>query len=177
MRARTRVTLTLLGVAAVTAAVVCFVILPLWRHTDGDQAIIRERQEQLVKLERVARRINDLQGEINRLETALRFFENRLPAEREIDVVLREVWRIAEGKSLTARSVRTRPPESMPRCNSQPISLILEGTFQGFYEFLLALERLPRITKVREIQINKSALREGDVQVDLLMDIFFEKPK
>jgi Tfp pilus assembly protein PilO len=70
---------------------------------------------------------------------------------------------------------RVEVSETMPRYNSQPITLSLEGPFENFYEFLLGLERLPRLTKVRQMQVTKSPLAEGVVQVDLLMDIFFEK--
>jgi len=34
---------------------------------------------------------------------------------------------------------------------------------------------LPRLTKVRHMQVTKSPMVEGVVEVDLLMDIFFEK--
>jgi len=175
MKGRTRILLTALGLVAIVALVVALVILPAVRRTDADRAAIQERRAQLVKLQRVAARISDLKKEIQRLEAALAFFEDRLPEEREIDVILREVWLIAESKSLTPRSVRTNQPETMPRYNSLPITLALEGPFESFYEFLLGLERLPRLTKVRQMQVTKSPVTEGVVQVDLLMDIFFEK--
>jgi len=175
MNGPVRILLTALGMVAVAAAVVFVAILPMTRQTQADRAAIQERRAQLVKLERVARRISDLQQEIGRLEGALAFFENRLPQQREIDVILREVWLIAESKSLTPRSVRTSLPETMPRYNSQPITMTLEGRFESFYEFLLGLEGLPRITKVRQMQLTKSPLTEGTVQADILMDIFFEK--
>ena len=175
MKASMRVLVTALGMAVVTAVVAMLVILPLVLQTAADRITIQSHRAQLVKLQRVAVRISDLKDEVRRLEDALAFFENRLPEEREIDVILREVWLIAESKSLTPRSIRTSPSRTMPRYNSQPITLSLEGTFESFYEFLLGLERLPRITKVRQMQIAKSPVAEGVVQVDLLMEIFFEK--
>ena len=167
--------LTCLGAAVAAVVVVFLVIMPIQYRTQENAAATQERRAQLARLERVAVRINDLQKEIQRLQDALAFFEDRLPGAKEIDVILREVWLIAEDKALAARRIQTLPTEVMPRYNCQPITMSLEGPFQGFYEFLLALERLPRITKVRQMQIVKSATQEGDVQVDLLMDIFFEK--
>jgi Tfp pilus assembly protein PilO len=175
MKASVRVVLTVLGILVVGTVVGVFVVLPLQRQMEADRATIGQRREQLVKLERVAKRITDLQEEVRRLEDALAFFEHRLPQEREIDVILREVWVIAEAKSLTPRSIRTAAPQFLPRYNSQPITLTLDGPFEGFYEFLVGLERLPRLTKVRQIQLTKSPLQEGVVQAEILMDIFFEK--
>lgn len=175
MKGPIRILLTVLGLVAVAAVTAVLVVVPALRQTEADRVAIQDRRAQLVKLQRVAARITDLKKEVERLEEALTFFEDRLPAEREINVILREVWLIAESKSLTPRSVRTSVPEPMPRYNSQPITLSLEGPFESFYEFLLGLERLPRLTKVRQMQVTKSPMTEGIVQVNLLMDIFFEK--
>jgi len=177
MKGTTRIVLTLAGIVVVAAAVAHFLALPMLKQTDADRGAIWVRRGQLVKLDRVARRITDLQEEVKRLEQALAFFEDRLPQEREVDVILREVWLIAETKSMTTRSVRTGAPETLARYCSQPITLALEGPFEGFYEFLLGLERLPRITKIRQMQVTKSPLKEGIVQAELLVDIFFEKSK
>ena len=175
MKGPTRILITVLGMVGIAAVVAVLLIVPALRRTEVDRTAIQHRREQLLKLKRVAGLISDLKKEIGRLEVALTFFEDRLPEEREIDVILREMWLIADSKSLTPRSIRTNEPETMPRYNSQPITLSLEGPFESFYEFLLGLERLPRLTKVRQMQVTKSPLAEGVVQVDLLMDIFFEK--
>ncbi|MBM4019313.1 MAG: hypothetical protein FJ288_13495 [Planctomycetes bacterium] len=177
MKGSTQVLLTLACVAVAATAAAYFLVVPMLRQTEADGAAIEARHAQLVKLERVARRINDLRQEVARLEGALAFFENRLPQEREVDVILREVWVIAEAKSLTPRSVRTAAFETQAQYSFQTITLTLEGPFEGFYEFLLGLERLPRLTKIRQVQIAKSPLKEGVVQAELLMDIFFEKAK
>ena len=177
MKGSTRILLTLVAVVLMSAAVAWFVILPTLKRAESDRAAIDDLRGQLVKLDRVVRRISDLQEEVGRLESALAFFENRLPQEREVDVILREVWVIAEAKSLTPRSIRCAAPELQARYSSQPITMTLEGPFEGFYEFLVGLERLPRLTKVRQMQISKSPMKEGVVQAELLMDIFFEKSK
>ncbi len=175
MSAAVRILVTAVGLAAALVLVGLVVVYPVLKATAEDQETIRNRRAELVKLERVARRISDLKQEIARLEEALAFFEDRLPAEREIDVILREVWLIAESQSLSPRRIQTSDPETRNRYNSQPITMTLEGRFGRFYEFLLGLERLPRITKVRQFQMTKVPVQEGTVQVDLLMDIFCEK--
>jgi Tfp pilus assembly protein PilO len=167
--------MTVLGVGAAGAAAVFLLVMPMQRQIEADGAAIEQRRTELVTLDLVTRRITDVQDEIRRLETALASFEGRVPQQREIDVILREVWRIAEARSMLTRSVRTTSPETMPRYSSLPIMISQEGTFEGFYQFLLDLERLPRLTKVRQLQIAKSPADERLVHVDLLMDIFFEK--
>jgi type IV pilus assembly protein PilO len=175
MTGSTRIFLTTVITILVAGAVVIFIGLPLKRQANADRVTLAEREGQLVSLQQVTERIDCMQSEIVRLKDALEFFEHRLPQKREIDVILSEVWRIAESKSLVQRSVRTTAPETAARYSSQPISLSLSGSFEGFYEFLLGLERLPRLTKVRQLQISKVPAEDGTVLADLLMDIYFEK--
>jgi Tfp pilus assembly protein PilO len=175
VKGSTRILLTVLALALVATGVALLVFRPLGQRVESDRAAIKERRDQLVKLERVARRISDVQKEIDQLQGALEFFDHRLPKECEIDIILREVWVIAEARSLAARSIRTLKADTTSRANAQPISLALEGPFNGFYTFLLALEQLPRITKIREMQIQQSPTEPGSVMADVVVDIFFEK--
>ncbi|MFO8014914.1 MAG: type 4a pilus biogenesis protein PilO [Phycisphaerae bacterium] len=170
-----RILLTAVALAVVAGMAAAFILWPLLEQTAADREAIRARQAELVKVQRVVRRIRDLKKEIKRLEEALAFFEDRLPEKREIDVILREVWLIADSKSLSPRRIQTGRSENGSRYNTQPITMTLEGRFGQFYEFLLGLERLPRITKVRQMQITKSPTQEGVVEVDVLMDIYCEK--
>ncbi|MBM4094856.1 MAG: hypothetical protein FJ276_36415, partial [Planctomycetes bacterium] len=66
MKGSTRVLLTLFGIVVVTVAVVFVVVRPLGQRVAADQEAIRDRRDQLVKLQRVASRISDLEKEIKR---------------------------------------------------------------------------------------------------------------
>jgi type IV pilus assembly protein PilO len=175
MNGSMKIVLTVVLAAVLGGGITFFVGGPLRRQTAADNAALEERRTQLVSLQQVAKKITCIQDEISRLQDALNFFDHRLPQEREIDVILRQVWQIAESKSLTPRSVRTTAPETLARYSSQPIMLSMEGSFEGFYEFLLGLEQMPRLTKVRQMQITKVPTDDNMVSADLLMDIFFEK--
>jgi len=175
MKGSMRILLAVLGVAVMVAVTVVVVIMPIRQRAAEDRAVIYQRHEELVKLQQVTQRISDLKSEIERLERSLKTFEARLPEDRKCDEVLCEVWKIAEANGLTPRSVRTSPAETAARYSFQPVTLTLEGKFDAFYEFLTGLERMPRITKVRQMQLAKTPRTEGEVQVDLLVDIFFEK--
>jgi Tfp pilus assembly protein PilO len=175
MKGTVRILLAVFGAAAASTLVAFLVVAPLQARITHDHEVIRSRRAQLAKLGRVSQRIEDLEDEIAQLEGALAYFDDRLPEEREIDVILREVWLIAKAKSLAQRVMRTQTSTETPRCNAQPISMTLEGPFEGFYEFLLGLEQLPRITKIRRFEVAKSPEADGAIQAELLVDIFFEK--
>jgi hypothetical protein len=50
----------------------------------------------------------------------------------------------------------------------------LEGNFKAFYSFLLETEKLPRIMKIRELEISKQATDEGLISAKFIMSIFFQ---
>jgi type IV pilus assembly protein PilO len=49
----------------------------------------------------------------------------------------------------------------------------LHGNFNSYYAFLLELEQLDRITKIRELELKKSD-REGQTEATFVMSIFFQ---
>ena len=50
----------------------------------------------------------------------------------------------------------------------------LEGNFSSFYSFLLELEKLPRIMKIRELELNKHTQQDGQITADFIVSIFFQ---
>ena len=50
----------------------------------------------------------------------------------------------------------------------------LSGDFNGFYSFLLQLEKLPRITRVTNMSLSKITDRDGEMNATMTLSIFFE---
>jgi hypothetical protein len=48
------------------------------------------------------------------------------------------------------------------------------GDFTSFYSFLLELEKLPRIMKLRELRLDKQNQDEGQVAAEFVLSIFFQ---
>ncbi len=55
-----------------------------------------------------------------------------------------------------------------------PLKMELSGNFKSYYSFLLELEQLDRITKVRELNIQKSKDGQGQVEASFVVSIFFQ---
>jgi Tfp pilus assembly protein PilO len=139
------------------------------------------KQQQLQKLNRATATIGDLKKEIGELEEAIGFFQSKLPSEKEIDKVLEEVWRLAEANDLTTKGIYTtkRAAASLflssgaPQ-TEQPIRMEFEGSFLGFYGFLLALENQPRIMRIRKILLERKGKKTGTIKAEVDMSVFFE---
>nr|MBC8378116.1 type 4a pilus biogenesis protein PilO [Planctomycetota bacterium] len=56
----------------------------------------------------------------------------------------------------------------------QPLEMELDGNFNAYYSFLLELEKLDRITKIRELKLKKKSKHEGQTEAKFVMSIFFQ---
>jgi len=137
-------------------------------------ADIHTKQSALGNLQQATAGISDLNRKIDELQKAITFFESKLPQEKEVDKILREVWQMAEANSLTTRTIKTMKSERGPNYSEQPIQMSLSGDFNGFYSFLLQLEKLPRITRVTQMKLEKINDHDGEMQAQMTLSIFFE---
>lgn len=135
---------------------------------------ISAKQQKLAQLEAATMKIKDLDVEIQKLSDAITVFEEKLPAERETEVILKEVWELAARHQLVPRSVRTDKTIVGPLYSTLPIQMSIIGNFDGFYSFLLDMEKLQRLTQIPKLTLHKIDTEEGHMKADLVLHIFFE---
>ncbi len=148
----------------------------------ADLQQIEAKRAKLQALNRATATISDLKAEIGELDQAIAFFRSKLPQEKEIDQILKEVWKLAEQNQLATKSIRTThrvgggAAEQTGPYAEQPIDLELEGDFYGLYSFLLALENKPRITRLQQMELDKAAnAPEGQMRAKITLSVFFER--
>jgi type IV pilus assembly protein PilO len=150
----------------------------VWDKAQAKIVSMERRTEEKVKalsdLERATSGVSDVDKKVAELEEAIKFFEKKLPQERDIDQILKEVWNMAEKNQLTTKTIKTMKSQRGATYSEQPIEMTLSGGFGGFYEFLLRLERLPRLTRVSQLSLDKINGKEGEMEAKLVLSIFFE---
>jgi Tfp pilus assembly protein PilO len=149
------------------------------------QAEIADKQAKLRELNLAKGMVGSLESEIRSYENANDWFQSKLPKEREIDRVLKEIWVLARQNDLAPKSVRpaernrgaTIQTVTLPDfCIDQPIALELEGDFMGLYKFLQAVETQPRIVRVTQLEVTRDNNKlPGQLRAALTMSIYFEK--
>ncbi len=131
-------------------------------------------QGKLRQLEQAMVKEADLGGEIDKLTRAIAVFEQKLPAEREVEVILKEVWELAAKNQLKPQRVQTDKPVTTASYAELPIRMTINGDFDGFYSFMLALEKLPRITRMPKMKLVKERTAEGHMSAEMVLSIFFD---
>lgn len=120
--------------------------------------------------------IQDLEKKIDELQEAINFFESKLPKEKELDKILESVTTKAKEHNLHTKTFKTGKIENSAGYSEQPIQMTLQGEFKnGFYAFLLDLEKLSRITRVSQMKLEKMTSKDGEMTANLTLSIFFER--
>ncbi|MEM1209987.1 MAG: type 4a pilus biogenesis protein PilO [Planctomycetota bacterium] len=138
----------------------------------------QHKRAKLAKLDEVmaSHKIHGLGVEIEKLAQAIELYEQRLPQREEVDGILEDVWRVAVANKLEPLSVRTQQVIGTATYSELPIRMKIKGDFDGFYQFLLDVEKLPRITRLPDLKLTKSKDKdtEGQMVAELTLSIFFE---
>jgi type IV pilus assembly protein PilO len=129
---------------------------------------------QLSKFQEASSAAEDLTKQLDQLKEAIEFFESKLPPKSQIHEVLEQVTVIAQKQGLKPKTIRTLEKKNNSGYIEQPLKMTLEGNFGSFYSFLLELEKLPRIMKIRELELSKYNENNGEITADFIVSIFFQ---
>ena len=151
-----------------------YMIRPANKHLAEAKQRVEAKLAKLSEFEKTTAAAEDLNKQLEQLQEAIMFFESKLPPTSEIHKVLEQVTLIAQKQGLKPKTIRTLEQKDNSGYVEQPLDMELEGNFNSFYSFLLELERLPRITKIREMSIKKQEKIEGQISADFIVSIFFQ---
>ncbi len=151
-----------------------YMIKPANKNLAETKGRLETKRAQLAKFEKVAAAAEDLTKQLEQLQDAIAFFESKLPPTSQIHEVLEQVTVIAQKQGLKPKTIRTLSNKDNSGYVEQPLKMELEGDFGSFYSFLLELEQLPRIMKIRELKLDKQQKSEGEISANFIVSIFFQ---
>ncbi len=151
-----------------------YMIKPANKHLAEKKAQIQTKIAKLAEFEKTTAAVEDLSKQLEQLQEAIEFFENQLPPTSQIHKVLEQVTIIAQKQGLKPKTIRTMKKKDNSGYVEQPLKMKLVGNFNSFYSFLLELEKLPRIMKIRELELKKQTKQEGQIAADFIVSIFFQ---
>jgi type IV pilus assembly protein PilO len=159
---------------SVTVVGYLYMIKPANKNLSEAKQQLEAKATRLAEFEKASAAAEGLTKQLEQLQEAITFFESKLPPTSEIHKVLEQVTVIAQKQGLKPKTIRTLQKKDNSGYVEQPIKMGLEGNFTSFYSFLLELEKLPRIMKIRELELDKRASDEGQIAADFIVSIFFQ---
>ena len=134
---------------------------------------VRSQRTSLQLLEVELTKLDASRRRLQQLEKAITGFEESFPQQGEIDVILREVWVIADAAGLKTQRIKTQKEKSQEQYKILPIEMSLRGRFEGLYSFMLSLERLPGIMQIQSLGAKVVPGEEnGCVEATLVLNVF-----
>ncbi len=184
MRFGPREVVFLIVLLVVPVASYFYVFKPRNHEIKQAQIEVENKQAKLDNLREVTEKIDDIGLAIDQGRAAIQLVEAKLPSARDVEVILEDVWELAASSRLTVKSIKSEKPVPAAGYMEQPLKISMEGRFDGFYTFLLALESLPRITRIHELKLDrkKSGGRSGNdddpsgvMKIEFVLSIYFEQ--
>ena len=149
------------------------VFRPQSANIEKAQSEIEHKREVLDKLRIETARNADLEETNQSLEESIAGMESLLPTNKEVDQIVRQVSGLATEVGLAPPSLKSTKPLAAARYREQPLEMTTEGTFRGFYEFMLELEKLPRITRIVDMTLKDSSKEGVELEASFTLSIYF----
>ena len=159
MRLGLREVIFLVVLLVVPVASYFYVFKPRNAEIHQAQAEVEIKQAKLEKLREVTEKIDDIGLAIEQGREAIDLVEAKLPSKDQVEVILGDVWQLAARAHLEVKSVKSEKPLSAAGYMEQPLKVAMDGHFEGFYQFLMGLENLPRITRIQEMKLQRVTAR------------------
>jgi len=152
-----------------------FVFKPQNLEIEKAKKEIEHKQAMLDKLRLATAQTDDLARANDQVKQAIDAIQARLPGTKEMDNVLRQVSGLAGKSSLRVPQFKKSDKISPAGlAMEQPIDIEITGDFDGFYQFLLELEQLPRIMRIPDFSIVRSDKVDGEMKTKLVLSIYYE---
>jgi Tfp pilus assembly protein PilO len=174
MRFTTRELILFLAVLMVPIVSYFVVFKPQSANIEQAKAEIQHKREMLASLREETARNDDLRQANEEIGERINDMESLLPSGKEIDLIVRQVSALAVESGLSPPTLKSAKPVAAARFREQPLEMSTEGSFEGFYEFLLALERLPRLTRIVDMVLKDSNSEGVEVEAEFTLSIYFQ---
>lgn len=135
---------------------------------------IEQKEAMLEKLAETTRKTADLERANNEIADGIATIEARLPGTKDVEVILEQVADLARQSDLQLPKVRAQKPVPSARYMEQPLDMTIHGDFDDFYEFMLSVEKLERITRIPDMKISRSDKEDGATDATFTLSIYFQ---
>lgn len=149
------------------------VFRPQSANIENAKTEIAHKQEMLTKLRAETARNDDLQLINEQITERIDIMESMLPSNKEVDQIVRQVSALAIESGLSSPTLKSSKPQPAAQFREQPLEMSIEGSWSGFYAFLLKIEQMPRITRIVDLKIEDTNNEDFEIEASFTLSIFF----
>jgi type IV pilus assembly protein PilO len=160
----------------IVAALGYFVVSP----TAAEREALRQKNETLQAEVAKARAeeagLRSFRAQAEALRRRLEVAKTRLPSEREIPALYREVTDLALQSGLAVALFAPKPAEDRETVTEIPIALTAEGNYHQLGGFLARVARIPRIVNLGDFKLAGIERPTGTLRADLTLATYLFRP-
>ncbi|MEM8834398.1 MAG: type 4a pilus biogenesis protein PilO [Planctomycetota bacterium] len=135
---------------------------------------IEHKEQMLEKLDAATEQTDDLQRLNDEIAAGISLVEARLPDGKDVDVVLDQVSELARKSRLELTKVKTTKQLAAADYMEQQMEMSISGDFDDFYEFLLRVENLDRISRMLDMELKKASETDGVAEASFTISVYFQ---
>jgi len=173
MRLGSRELVVLLMILAIPVAAYALVFRPQNAEIRAAAQEIEHKRERLEQLRRETSRNEDLERANAEIQGEIAKIEDRLPSSQGVDRIVREVSALAVAAGLQPPTMKSEGAVAASLYKEQPLKMSTRGDFLGFYRFMQAVERMPRITRVTEMNLRRDD-KTNEIEAQFTLSIYFQ---
>lgn len=174
MRFGIREIIMMLMILAVPVVSYLAVFKPQNAEIDKARAEIEHKRELLDRLRGETARTSDLERANAEILARINEIESRLPSGKEVDSIIRQVSDLAVSAGMESPALDSEKPVTAAMYKEQPLKMESTGGFAGLYQFLQAVERMPRITRLPDMEIKRARGADGLINTEFTLSIYFQ---
>ena len=114
-----------------------------------------------------ANRLNEFKQRVARQETELEDLKSRLPEQKDVADLLKNIQTLAAQSDLAIRGFKPAPSVTKQLHAEWPIALQLDGTYHRLGEFLDRVSKFPRIINISNISIRAKDKPESNSTITI----------
>ncbi len=142
---------------------------------DAAKRDVAHKRELLEKLKAYTSKNQDLVKANEDMDRRIHVIEDRLPSDKEVDSIVRQVSDVAVACSLNSPTVANVKPRQEAMYMEQPLDMTLSGNWSGFYDFLAKVEQLPRLTRISNMVLRRDDKGDGDMKAEFTISIYYQQ--
>lgn len=174
MRSRFRVIAFLIAMFALLGCSYAFVRVSETSRRQALEADMLAKRQAIAEFRESAAGVEAVELQMDGVRKSIAEFQRRLPSQDQVNEIVSSLSRLAAANSLAMQSIKTLEPVRLANIGEQSVELTLEGDFNGVYALLLQIEKLPRLTRVSKLKIEKADEHDPAVRATMTLGIFFE---
>jgi type IV pilus assembly protein PilO len=161
----------------IIAALGYFIVSP----KSAERDVLRHRNEALQAEVAKARAdeagLRTFRAQVDALRKRLELAKGRLPSEREIPGLYRQVSDLALQAGLAVALFAPKPPEEKDTVTEVPIALSAEGTYHQLGTFFSRIGRIPRIVNLGDFRLAGIERPTGSLRAELTLATYLFRPE